>query len=337
MGAKQQALKNAARRRMAETGQSYEAALQDVRREYEQGRIGDEHDEPRNPMGFDEAADATEYSSPTSTYVTGYFVAKGVHELADDGQLRQLIDHAEKHGQPGHHDPILCNLCDEPVVVTKEREVHVGLALREVQQPGHSKPTELQFPVWTHEGCGHTRVWSWSQLTLERRRRNLPIETSSLPPKQHRRRGRQPVEDFFAFSVPEDSPPVFYLQPGEADRHGPMGFRADRLSDGLPPLDLTRQDPPERSDWVIAADRSGPLHIEHRGMGRWYQPSRPWTTFPAWLAAAHYHQSVIFLTAPAGSVAPAVLEQGGSDLSDLLAVGRQDLLFGCRMTIQGLS
>ncbi|MFE6166229.1 hypothetical protein ACFQ7F_45915, partial [Streptomyces sp. NPDC056486] len=255
MGAKQQALKNAARKYMEESGEtSLQAAMQHVRREYEQGRTDEEH-EPQNPMGFDEAADATEYTSPT--YVTGYFAAKGVHELADDGQILELIDHAEKHGQPGAHDPIECFLCDEPVVVTKEREVHVGLALREVQRPGQNKPTELQMPVWTHESCAHTRVWSWSQITLERRRRKLPVEAGDLPPKQHRRHGQQPVEDFYAFTVPEDSPPVFYLQPGEPDRHGPLGFRADRLSDGLPPLDLTRQDPPARPEWVIAADRSG--------------------------------------------------------------------------------
>ncbi|GGZ82946.1 hypothetical protein [Streptomyces rubiginosohelvolus] len=335
MGAKQQALKNAARRRMEETGQSYEAALQDVRREYEQGRTGDEGEQHNPTMGFDEAAGTAEYSSPT--YVTGYFVAQGVSDLADEGQIRQLIAHAEKHGQPGHHDPIVCFLCDEPVVVTKEREVHVGLALREVQQPGKPKPTELQMPVWTHERCGRTRVWSWSQITLERRRRGLPVETDSLPPKQHRRRGQKPIEDYFVFSVPEDSPPVFYLQPGQDDRHGPLGFRADRLSDGLPPLDLSRQDAAARPEWVLAADRSGLLHIERRGMGRWYQPSNPWTASPAWLAAAHYHQSVIFLTAPAASVSPAALERGGSDLSDLLGVGREGFLFGCRATIQGLA
>ncbi|WP_257784317.1 hypothetical protein [Streptomyces qaidamensis] len=40
MGAKNQALKNAARRRAAETGQTYEAALKDVRRECESGGRG---------------------------------------------------------------------------------------------------------------------------------------------------------------------------------------------------------------------------------------------------------------------------------------------------------
>jgi hypothetical protein len=330
MGAKSQALKNAARRRMAETGQSYEAALRDVRREYEQGQFGTEADS--DGMGFGEAAEPGEYRSPT--YVTGYFFAWGARELLGEGQERQLVDHAEEHGQPDAADPIVCHLCDKPIDVTREREVHVGLALREVQRPGQTGMTELQFPVWTHESCGHTRVWAWSQLALERRRRGLPIDTADLPPKQHRRGG--PTEDYFVFTVPEDSPPVFYLQPGDPHRHGPLGFRADRLSDGLPPLDLTREGPRSLSEWSIAADRSGLLYIERQGTGHWYQPPRPWSPPPAWLAAAHYHGGAIFLTAPAGSVPAAQLNAGTGDLSALLPVGRADVLFGAVMTVTGL-
>jgi hypothetical protein len=330
MGAKNQALKNAARRRMAETGQSYEAALRDVRREYEQGRLGADADQEE--MGFREAAEPGEYRSPT--YVTGYFFAWGARELLGEGQMRQLVDHAEEHGQPDAPDPIVCHLCDRPIAVTREREVHVGLALREVQQPGQSEMTELQFPVWTHESCGHTRVWAWSQLALKRRRRGLPIDMADLPPKQHRRGGQ--TEDYFVFTVPQDSPPVFYLQPGDPHRHGTLGFRADRLSDGLPSLDLSKDNPHSLPEWSITADRSGLLYIERQGTGRWYQPPRPWSPPPAWLAAAHYHQSAIFLTAPADSVPTAHLEAGPGDLSALLAVGRNDLLFGAVMAITGL-
>lgn len=335
MGAKNQALKNAARRRAAETGQSYEAALQDVRREYEQGQLG--ADDRQERMGFDEAADASEYRPPTA--VTGYFFAWGAQELLGTEQLRQLAEHAEKHGQPDAFDKVICHLCDRPIDVTREPEVHVGLALREVQRPGEPRPMEMQFPVWTHEACGHTRVWSWSQLTLERRRRGLPVETADLPPKQHRRGRGAPVEDYYVFTVPQDSPPVFYLQSGEAHRAGNLGFRADRLSDGLPPLDLSRHEPRSLPEWSIAAaaDRTGLSHIERQGTGRWYQPPSPWSPPPAWLAAAHYHQSAIFLTAPADSTPTAQLTAGTGDLSALLAVGRGDMLFGGRMTVTGLA
>lgn len=334
MGAKNQALKNAARRRAAETGQSYEAALQDVRREYEQGAFTTDDQDPQDHMGFAEAVE-TEYRSPT--YVTGYFFAWGAQELAGVDQLQQLVQHAEKHGQPGSQDPIVCFLCDQSIVVTKESEIHVGLALQEVQRPGTSRLTELQHPVWTHERCGRARVWSWSQITLERRRRKLPVNSADLPPKQHRR-GHVPVEDYFAFTVTEDSPPLFYLQPGDAHRHGPMGFRADRLSDGLPGVDFTRdQGPRLLPEWSVAADRTGLLYIDRQGTGRWYQPPTPWAPPANWLAAAAYHQRIIFLTAPAGSVPTERLEGCTGDLSDLLAVGRGDMLFGAEMPVTGLA
>ncbi|MER6109325.1 hypothetical protein [Streptomyces hirsutus] len=333
MGAKNQALKNAARRRMAETGQSYEAALKDVRREYEQGQHSDDDHQER--MGFDEAAHADEHRPRVTG--TGYFIAWGVRELLGLDQVQQLVQHAEKDGQPDAPDPIICHLCDKPIDVTREEVVHVGIALREVQPPGEPKPIELQFPVWTHDQCGHTRVWSWSQLALERRRRRLPIDTADLPPKEHRR-GRTPVEDYYVFPTPENSPPVFYLQPGDAHRCGPLGFRADRLSDGLPALDLSREEPRTLTEWSIAADRTGLLYIERKGTGRWYQRPTPWQPGPEWLAAAHYHRSAIFLTAPADSVPTAKFDPAaGGNLQDLLAVGRNDLLFGAVMTVTGLA
>ncbi|MFF4276171.1 hypothetical protein [Streptomyces sp. NPDC001536] len=335
MGDKNRALKAAARRYMEESGEtSLQAAMRHVRREYEQGQHGD--DEPQERMGFEEAAYADEYEYRPRVMGTGYFVAWGVQELLGLGQVQQLVQHAEKNGQPGTPDPITCHLCDKVIDVTREEVVHVGIALREVQPPGAQKPTELQFPVWTHDGCGHTRVWSWSQLTLARRRRDLPIDTADLPPKQHRR-GRTPTEDYYVFTMPEDSPPVMYLQPGDAHRHGPLGFRADRLSDGLPPLDLERDEPRSLPEWSIAADRTGLLYIERQGTGRWYQPPTPWAPPPQWLAAAHYHQGAIFLTAPAASVPTGKLDAGTSNLADLLAVGRDDLLFGAVMTVTGLA
>jgi hypothetical protein len=247
-------------------------------------------------------------------------------------QVRQFVDHGEKYGQPGSADPILCHLCNQPVDVSREREVYLGLVLREVQQPGGSAPVELTMPVWTHERCGRTRVWSWSQLSLERRRRGLPVDTDSLPPKQ-RRRGVTPVEDYYVFTLPDNSPPLFYLQPGSPHRHGTLGFRADRLSDGLPQLDLSRQSARTLPEWSITADRTGLLHIERQGTGRWYQPPSPWTPPADWLAAAHHHQAAIVLTAPAGSIPAGQLEAGSGDLSGLLAVGRREELFGARMTV----
>ena len=331
MGDKNRALRNAARKHMEQTGEtSLQAAMRHVRREYEQGR----DDDFQERMGFDEAAYADEYKpSPAGT---AYFIAWGVEELLGVDQVQQLVQHAEEHGKPDAVDPITCHLCDLPVHVTQEEEVHVGVALREVQSPGAPEPTELQFPVWTHDPCGHARVWSWSQLALERRRRGLPVDTADLPAKQHRR-GRTPVEDYYVFTMPEGSPPVFYLQPGDAHRHGPLGFRADRLSDGLPTLDLSREEPRALAEWSIAADRSGLLYIERKGPGRWYQPPNPWGPPPEWLAAAHYHQAAIFLTAPAGSIPTEKFDAGaGSNLTDLLAVGRNDLLFGAVMTVTGL-
>lgn len=329
MGAKNQALKNAARRRAEETGQAYEAALQDVRREYEAGEIQDDTDQGQDGterMGFAEPPQADEYRPR----LTGYFFAWGAVELAGVEQLRTFVDYAEG-------ETITCFLCGKTIEVVQEREVHVGLVLREVRPPGEDRVTEAQMPVWTHEGCGHARVWSWSQITLERRRRGLPIDEADLPPKQrHRGRPATAEEDFYVFTTPADSPPVLYLQPGAADRHGPLGFRASRLSDGLPALDLTREKIRTLPEWSIVADRNGLSHIERQGTGRWYQPSRPWSPPPSWLAAAHYHGTAILLTAPAGSIPAHQLTSGSGDLTALAAVGRGDMLFGATMNVTGL-
>ncbi|GAA4339629.1 hypothetical protein GCM10023086_74760 [Streptomyces venetus] len=130
---------------------------------------------------------------------------------------------------------------------------------------------------------------------------------------------------------------MFYMQPGDAHRHGPLGFRADRLSDGLPALDLSREAPRVLEEWSIVANRTGLLYIERRGTGRWYQPPAPWAPPPEWLAAAHYHGKAIFLTAPAGSIPATNLDTGTGDLSGLLAVGRRAELFGAVMTVTGLA
>lgn len=339
MGDKNRALKAAARRYMEESGEtSLQAAMQHVRRQYEQGQHIDDAADGQERMGFDEAPYADEYEYRPRVMGTAYFVAWGVQELLGLDQVQQLVQHVEKHGQPDVSDPITCHLCDKLIDVTREEVVHVGIALREVQQRGEPKPTKLQFPVWTHDQCGHTRVWSWSQLTLERRRRNLPVNEADLPPKQHRR-GRTPVEDYYIFTMPQDSPPVFYLQPGDGHRHGPLGFRADRLSDGLPTLDLSREAPRVLEEWSIAADRTGGLlYIERQGTGRWYQPPAPWAPPPEWLAAAHYHGNAIFMTAPAGSVLTEKINaDGSSNLVDLFTVGRNDLLFGAVMAVTGLA
>ncbi|MER7937888.1 MULTISPECIES: hypothetical protein [unclassified Streptomyces] len=335
MGDKNRALKAAARQYMAESGEtSLQAAMRHVRREYEQGQHSDGDDQDER-MGFEQAAFADEHEYRPRVTGTGYLIAWGVQELLGLDQVQQLVQHAEKHGQPGAVDPILCTLCDKAIDVTREEVVHVGVSLREVQPPGEPKPIELQFPAWVHDECGHTRVWSWSQITLARRRRGLPVSDADLPPKQHRR-GRTPVEDYYVFTAPEDSPPLFYLQPGDDHRHGPLGFRADRLSDGLPALDLSREAPRALDEWTIAADRTGLLYIERQGTGRWYQPPAPWSPPPEWLAAAHYHGKAIFLTAPAGSIPTQRLDAVTSTLEGLLAVGRQDLLFGAVMTVDGL-
>ncbi|WP_338715985.1 hypothetical protein QBW32_49280 (plasmid) [Streptomyces acidiscabies] len=338
MGEKNRALKAAARKYMAESGEtSLQAAMRHVRREYEQDQHVD--DEPQERMGFDEAPYADEYEYRPRVTGTAYFIAWGVQELLGLDQVQQLIQHGEKHGQPDASDPITCHLCDRPIDVTREEVVHVGITLlQRGRQSGTQMPPEVQLPVWTHDECGHTRVWSWSQLALARRRRNLPVNLADLPPKQHRRGGRAPVEDYYVFTMPEDSPPVFYLQPGDDHRCGVLGFRADRLSDGLPAVDLSREAPRALEEWSIAADRTGLLYIERQGTGRWYQPPAPWAPPPEWLAAAHYHQGAIFLTAPAGSVSTAKLEAGASsNLVDLLAVGRNDLLFGAVMPVTGLA
>ncbi|BDT39478.1 hypothetical protein [Streptomyces yaizuensis] len=266
---------------------------------------------------------------PVGGGLIAFPVAWGARELLSTGEIAALVRHAEKSGGPGAPDPLICHLCDGPVDIEREVEVHLGLVL--LQPQGEE---ETLMPVWTHERCGHTRVWSWSQLTEERHRRGLPVSPADLPAQ--RTVPAEPREgDFYVFTEPPGSPPVFYLQPGTPPEHEWSGWRADHLSAGLPPLDLTREQARALPEWTIASNRDRLRWIARRGTGRWYQPPSPWKPGPAWLAAARRHGSAIFLTAPAGSVPTARLAAGTGDLSPLAAVGRAGLLFGARMTITG--
>jgi hypothetical protein len=320
MGAKAQALKNAARLRAAKTGQSYEAALGDVRREYEQGGA----DEP--PHTPPPAADPYEYRPLRS--VTGYMFAWGVQELIGEDGMKQLADHAEATIQP-EADPIVCHLCDQPIDVQREELVHVGIVLREVQ-PADAAVTELQMPVWTHEACDQTRVWSWAELTEIRHRAGLPVDAADRPPRV-RKRG---TSDFYLFTVTASGEAVFYLQPGDPHAYGPLGFRAEMLSAGFPALDLTREKPRPLPEWSITTKDDTIVSIQ-RHTTRWYQSAEPPQADPKWWAAVRRNQNAIFLTAPAGTVPTATLTSNAS-LTPLGPAGQQDLLFGGLIEVNGL-
>ncbi|MFC1405672.1 MULTISPECIES: hypothetical protein [Streptacidiphilus] len=102
-------------------------------------------------------------------------------------------------------------------------------------------------------------------------------------------------------------------------------------------MDLTRPQLGGLAEWSVEADRTGLHYIQRNGTGRWYQPPVPWTPPADWLAAAHYFETFLFLTAPADSIPTQRLETAAGDLSDLVAVGRRDVLFGGIMSINGLA
>lgn len=215
--------------------------------------------------------------------LTAYLIGAGVEALLDREEIEGLCRHAEASGAGG--DPIVCFLCDEPIDVLTEAEVHIGLSTRPARQSG--REIELLMPVWTHGRCGRSRVWTPGQLDEEVRLRGL---ATAPGPEQPATPTGEVEEDYTMFSLAQVRGriyPLLVVQPGSAHPHGLAGWRADLLSEGLRPVDLTgREEIPDAPYWQLRLERGRLTSITRSGAGQWYHQPGGHPTPSEWRQAA---------------------------------------------------
>ena len=267
------------------------------------------------PSGADEAVRDDERRFASASWSCAYLMSAGMEELVGKKQLAALPQVAEASAAGG--DPIVCHLCDESIDVLAESEVHIGLTIMP------NSGGEVVVPVWTHAGCGRTRVWAWSALAQERRRRGLEADEQFLP-GNGRPAGTKRVEDFTMFSVARLSGGIFPLlvvQPGEPHEHGLDGWRADLLSYGLKPVDLNNPDPAVVPEWQARLERGRLTAITRSGAGTWYEQAGGHPTPGEWRQAARRTRSVLLLVVPAGTIDPDADPDGRASLARAAQAG----------------
>ncbi|MFC8220374.1 hypothetical protein ACFUTY_19640 [Streptomyces sp. NPDC057362] len=232
---------------------------------------------------------------------TAYLMSAGIDQLLSLEEMQGLVEHAEKSAVSG--DPVVCFLCDAPIDVTAEPEVHVGVSTRTLAVDGRELDTV--HPVWTHPGCGRTRIWPWPELMAERQRRGLyvaPEDRQAVKPTVPGPRNA----DYTHFSVARQPGggmvPLVLVEPGEPDEYGIEGYLAARLSEGFKPVDLSGDRPfPVLDGWHLRCERGRMVSVMRAGGGAWYRQEGGYATPGNWRQAARQRKALL-LVVPAGTV-----------------------------------
>ncbi|WP_331720873.1 hypothetical protein OG306_40530 (plasmid) [Streptomyces sp. NBC_01241] len=246
----------------------------------------------------EEERDTRRYSAVSGT---AYLMSAGIDQLLSVEEMQGLVEHAEKSAVSG--DPVVCFLCDEPIDVTAEPEVHVGVSTRTLAVDGRQLDTVQ--PVWTHPGCGRTRIWPWPELMAERQRRGLYVAPEDRQPEKSTVPGPRNA-DYTHFSVARQPGggmvPLVLVEPGEPDEYGIEGYLAARLSEGFKPVDLGGGKPfPELDGWHLRCERGRMVSVMRAGGGAWYRQEGGYATPGNWRQAARQRKA-LFLVVPAGTV-----------------------------------
>ncbi|MFD4320502.1 hypothetical protein [Streptomyces sp. NPDC058548] len=264
------------------------------------------------PEAGEEERDAHRFAAVGGT---AYLMSAGIDQLLSPDEMRGLVKHAEKSAVSG--DPVVCFLCDEPVDVAAESEVHIGVSTRAVAVDGRELDTV--HPVWTHPGCGRTRIWPWPELMAERQRRGLYVAPEDRQPEKPTVPGPRNA-DYTHFSLVRKPGggmvPLVLVEPGEPDEYGIEGYLAARLSEGFKPVDLSGGQPfPVLDGWHLRCERGRLVSVMRAGGGAWYRQEGGYATPGEWRRAAR-QRTALFLVVPAGTVG----ERQGDDW--LAAVSR---------------
>ncbi|WP_330269946.1 hypothetical protein [Streptomyces griseorubiginosus] len=251
----------------------------------------------------DRGADAKEEEAHRYAAASGtaYLMSAGMDQLLSVEEMQGLVEHAEKSAGTG--DPVVCFLCDEPIDVAAESEVHVGLSTRTLKVDG--RELDAVQPVWTHSGCGRTRIWPWPELMAERQRRGLYVAPDDRQPEKPATQGPRNA-DYTHFSVARQPGggmvPLVLVEPGEHDEHGIEGHLAARLSEGFKPVDLTGATPfPVLDGWHLRCERGRMVSVMRAGGGAWYRQEGGYATPGNWRQAARQRKALL-LVVPAGTV-----------------------------------
>ncbi|MGW9436772.1 hypothetical protein [Streptomyces sp. NPDC055607] len=232
---------------------------------------------------------------------TAYLMSTGIDQMLGLEEMRGLVEHAEK--STGSDDPVVCFLCDKPIDVTAEREVHVGVSTRTLAVDGRER--DVVHPVWTHPGCGRTRIWPWPELMAERQRRGLYVAPEDRQPEKPTVPGPRNA-DYTHFSLVRKpgggTMPLVLVEPGEPDEYGIEGYLAARLSEGLKPVDLDGSRPfPALDGWHLRCERGRMVSVMRAGGGAWYRQEGGYATPGHWRQAARQRKALL-LVVPAGTV-----------------------------------
>lgn len=261
--------------------------------------------EPAGPAAGSDAEAEPDEETPfhfTALSGTAYLMSAGTDQLLSTEELAELPRLAERCAAAG--TPVVCFLCDQPIDVTAEREVHIGLSARTVDVDGMKLDTVQ--PVWTHPACGRTRIWPWSELMAERQRRGLPVAAEDRQPERVPRQGARNA-DYTHFSLARNPGggmvPLVLVEPGEPDEFGTEGYLAARLSEGFKRVDLTRGQPfPVLDGWHLRCERGRMVSVMRAGAGAWYRQEGGYATPGPWRQAARDQRTALLLVVPAGTV-----------------------------------
>ncbi|QIP75452.1 hypothetical protein EZV63_36335 [Streptomyces sp. VN1] len=253
--------------------------------------------DPRQEAAAEE--DAHRYAAASGT---AYLMSAGIDQLLSLEEVQGLVEHAEKSAVSG--DPVVCFLCDEPIDVTAEPEVHVGVSTRTLAVDGRALDTV--HPVWTHPGCGRTRIWPWPELMAERQRRGLYVAPEDRQPEKPTAPAGTRNADYTRFGVARQPGggmvPLVLVEPGEPDEYGIEGYLAARLSEGFKPVDLSGSQPfPVLDGWHLRCERGRMVSLMRAGGGAWYRQEGGYATPGNWRQAARQRKA-LFLVVPAGTV-----------------------------------